>query len=248
MKNTAILIIFLSLFLLACQPQTHFVKSETKYIKLETLKDSDKEIVAMIAPYKKDLEKEMNEVIGSTAKMLTLGQPESTLGNWAADVVFEKVEAYLGTKIDFCMLNLGGLRIPSLPKGDITAGKVFELMPFDNILVAVEMKGEDLQALFDRAAAAGGWPISKQLSMVIYKDKAQDVLIDGKKIKTNQIYKVAMNDYMANGGDKCFFLKDKKKISTDKLMRNSFMDYIKEETKKGKKIDVEIENRVYYLK
>ncbi len=246
MRQIINLILLLSLFLGACQ--THLVKTKTNYIKIKELKESEEDISKMIAPYKKDMEKEMNLVIGQTAKMLTLAKPESTLGNWAADLIFAKAGQYTDVKIDFCMLNYGGLRIPSLPKGDITQGKVFELMPFDNTLVVVELKGSDLQLLFDRAAADGGWPVSKHIKVDLYKNKAQMLRINDKKVVQDRIYYVAMNDYMANGGDKCFFLKDKKKIITNKLMRNLFIEYIKETTKAGKKIDANSGQRVFILK
>lgn len=248
MKKLPFLIFGLSFWLLACQPQTHLVKTDAAHLKMEDLKEDDQEIMAMIVPYKKEVEKEMNTVIGQCAKMLTKGQPESTLGNWSADVAKAVVENALKTKVDFCMLNLGGLRIPSLPKGAITKGKIFELMPFDNTLLAVEMKGSDLKALFDRAAATGGWPISKEVKMTIYKEQSQNIMIDGKKVEKDKIYRVAMNDYMANGGDKCFFLKDKKKLETNLLMRNAIIEYIENLTKAGKAIDANIENRVFILK
>ena len=248
MKKAPFMLFGLCFWLLACQPQTHLVKAAASHLKMEELKEDDQEIIDIIAPYKKEVAKEMNTVIGQCAKLLSKGQPESTLGNWTADVSKEVVENALKTPIDFCMLNLGGLRIPSLPKGDITKGKIFELMPFDNTLLAVEIKGSELKDLFDRAAATGGWPISKEVKMTIHKEKAQDIMIGGQKVQKDKIYKVAMNDYMANGGDKCSFLKNKKKLETNLLMRTAIITYIEQLTKTGKAIDANIENRVFLLK
>jgi 2',3'-cyclic-nucleotide 2'-phosphodiesterase (5'-nucleotidase family) len=239
---------FCFLFLAACQPQTHFVKSENDYKEIKTLEDKDTSIIAMINPYKKDMGKEMNSVIGEAAKMLTKVQPESTLGNWAADLVHKKTEGYLDQKIDFGVLNYGGLRIASLPKGPITKSKVFELMPFDNLLVVVEMKGKDLQTFFNHMAANGGWPISKHIKMTVHGGKAVDLRINDKKVLNDQIYTFATNDYIANGGDKCYFLKDKKQIPTGVLFRDAILEFVQEETKAGRKIDADIERRIFILK
>jgi len=248
MKKLLPLAFFLCLYLIACQSHTHLVQSDTKYIAISNTQQADQDIEQMIAPYKEKMSAEMNTVIGTTTKMLTLMKPESSLGNWAADLVYQKTAQYVDVPVDFAILNYGGLRIPSIPKGEITKSKVFELMPFDNIMVAVAITGSELELLFNRAALGGGWPISSQVSMTIHKEKAQNVLINGKKIDPKKLYYVATNDYLANGGDKCSFLKDNKKVTTNRLFRNVIMEYIQEQTKAGKQIDANIEKRVFLLK
>lgn len=248
MKQLLSLAFFTSLLLIGCQTHTHLVKSDTNYIAINDKQSADDSVTDLIAPYKEKMGQEMNTVIGTANRMLTLMKPESSLGNWAADLVYQKTAQYIEVPVDFAILNYGGLRIPSIPKGDITKGKVFELMPFDNIMVAVAIKGSELPLLFNRAALGGGWPISKQVSMTIHKEKAQNVLINGKKVDPDKTYYVATNDYLANGGDKCTFLKDNKKITTNRLFRNVIMEYIQEQTKAGKQIDAEVENRVFILK
>ncbi len=235
-------------FLAACQPHTHFVKSDNQYNEIKELKEEEASIVELIEPYKKDMEVEMNTVIGQTAKMLTKVQPESTLGNWTADLIHKKCVDYIGQKIDFAVFNFGGLRIPSLPKGDVTKGKIFELMPFDNLLVVLEMKGSELPDLFNHIAANGGWPISKHIKMTVHGDKAVDVRINGKKVDDKKTYTFATNDYIANGGDKCSFLKDKKQIPTAVVFRDAILEFVQEETKAGRKLDANLEDRVFILK
>lgn len=248
MFKTTFLSLCCVLFFIACQPQTHFVQSDNRYEEIKDIKAEDASITEMIAPYKKEVEKEMNTIIGEAAKKLTKAQPESTLGNWATDLVHQKCEDYLKRKIDFAVLNYGGLRIPSLPKGSITKGKIFELMPFDNLLVVIEIKGKDLPALFNHIAMKGGWPVSKQIKMTGHRDKAVDVHINGRKIENDRTYYVATNNYIANGGDNCTFLKDKKQISTGVLFRNAIIEFVKEETAAGRKLDAALENRIFVLK
>ena len=138
---------FFLLFFIACSPQTHLVKSDNEYKEITELSEEDSSVNELIAPYKKDIGSEMNKVIGSLAKMISKAQPESTMTNWAADLTHKKCEDYLDRKIDFAVLNYGGLRIPSIPAGEVTKGKIFELMPFENFLVVVEMSGGELRDL-----------------------------------------------------------------------------------------------------
>ena len=240
---------FLGLFfLVACQPQTHLVKSDHQYLSVKDVDKEDASITALIQPYKEQVAEEMNTVIGETAKMLTKEQPESTLGNWATDLVHQQCEQYLKQKVDFAVLNYGGLRLPSLPKGKITKGKIFELMPFDNLLVVLEIKGSDLMDLFHHIAVNGGWPLSKQVKITTQKNKAIDVKINGQKIDKKRLYYVATNDYIANGGDKCSFLEDKKQLPTGKRFRDAILEFVEAETKAGRKLDAQLEQRIFVLK
>jgi len=248
MRQQLLLSLAVSLLLLACKPQNHFVKTDNNYLKVEEVKQGDTAVAALIAPYKQDVDKEMKSVIGEVAKMLTKAQPESTLGNWSADAIYQKAADYTQQNVDFAILNYGGLRIPSMPAGKITKGKIFELMPFDNMVVVIEMQGKDLPEVFDHLAASGGWPVSKHVKMTMHNSKAQDVRINGKKVDKDKTYKIATIDYVANGGNDCTFFVDKKQIATGRFFRDALIEYIEELTAAGKKVDANIEKRVIIIK
>lgn len=236
---------YLALILLitcaACAPRIHYIGAETTYYKTQET-TTDERIADMVQPYKVRLDAEMNEVIGTTAKELIKAKPESPLGNLVADLIHKKCEDYYKEAIDFTVVNYGGLRIPALPAGDITKGKIFELMPFDNMLVVVEIDAATVRKLFGIMARNGGWPISKQVSYAINEGEARDILIGGKTIDANKIYKVALSDYLANGGDKLFFLKDKKRQNLGVLFRDAILEYVIEQD--GAIMDAEVEGRV----
>lgn len=228
-------------FLMACQPQMHFCKTESSNQGIAEVKEEDSDIVATIAPYQKQLGQEMNSVIGQVATTLTKSLPESTLGNWSADVVQQQAKKHATQQADFTVLNYGGLRIPSLPKGPLTKGKIYELMPFDNYIVLVKMKGTELPLLMDHIASKGGWPISKELKLEITGNKATQTTINGQPIDANKEYYVATNDYLAKGGDQCVFFVEKEKIKTGVLIRDAMLAYVKESKAP---IDAVIEGRI----
>lgn len=226
---TRLLVLLYSLiFLMACQSKLHFCKTTSDNQVIQEVKEEEESIVATIAPYKQQLGQEMNTVIGEIATTLTKAQPESTLGNWSADVVQAQAQKYTQQEVSFAVLNYGGLRIPSLPKGPLRKGKIYELMPFDNYIVLVKMRGSELPLLFDHIAAKGGWPISQELKLVIQDNKTTKALLNGKELDYNKDYYVATNDYLAKGGDQCSFFVDKEKIKTGVLIREAMLTYVKE--------------------
>ena len=64
-----------------------------------------------------------------------------------------ETERLLGEPVDFAVINYGGMRIPAIPKGPITRGKIFELMPFDNLLVVVRLDVSILTQFINHMAA-----------------------------------------------------------------------------------------------
>ncbi len=207
--------------------------------------EEDSAMVALLAPYKVQMEAEMGVVLGRSDQELLKQRPESTLGNWVADVTHRQCEKYLGEPIDFAVGNYGGMRISRLPPGPITKGKIFELMPFDNSLVVMTIKGSVVQLLLTRIAEAGGWPISYPVRMKIVDGKATNILIDGKALDPNRTYKVGLTDFVANGGDQCFFLMEEARVDLKKKLRDVMMEVVEEEYAKGKGISAQLEGRIY---
>ncbi len=207
--------------------------------------ESDEKIVKMIAPYKKQLDDKMNEVIGIAEKELVKTQPEGTLGNWAADAIFAECNTLYKKPIDFAVVNNGGIRIPSISKGDISTGKIFELMPFDNMLVVLHADGNVVKQLFETIAINGGWPVSSGVKCVFTEGGIlKDVSINGKAIEPDRVYQIGMSDYIANGGDNCSFFKEQQQYATNILFRDAFLNQVKIQTALGKNIDSEIEGRM----
>ena len=224
----------------------HVSDPQLSSVKIEDNADfeSSEEVQALISPYKKEMEKEMKQVVGACEKDLLKEKPESALGNWVADLTHKKCEEYYGKSIDFAIMNYGGMRILSLPSGPITKSKVFELMPFENSLVVLTVDAETVEKLFLRMAEYGGWPVSHQVRFKIKNGKPIDIQIDGKPIDKNKMYKIALTDFVANGGDKCFFFEDKKQELLGKLFRDAIMEHVIELNAQGKKVDANLEGRV----
>ena len=132
MKNRFLFLIISSWFsiLLSCSSPTHIIRYEDKFVSVDSTIKPDSAMTAELAPYKMQLSKIMDEVLAYSEKAMMKDQPEGLLGDFAAEAVFKKSKEYCkdSCNVDFCLLNNGGLRNP-LPKGNITRGNIFQLMP-----------------------------------------------------------------------------------------------------------------------
>lgn len=245
-KVGAVAILFLAM-VVGCARTTHVAKVDVSHTSIQAM-DEDARINTMIDPYKDVLDAEMDIVIGKCANGLEKGRPESTLGNWVTDLLVERASSSYGQEIDFAIQNYGGLRINWIGAGDVTVGKLYELMPFDNLIVVLHMKGRDLMQLFDHMAKSGGWPISGQVRYAIHDEKPLDVQIHGKPLDLDHQYIFALPDYIANGGDRYTFLKDAdERVDLDYLVRDAIIDHVRLLTKEGREMESSEDGRVTIL-
>lgn len=204
----------------------------------------DTTIERIVAPYRDKLETEMNVVIGYCSVNMPKQQPESMLGNFMADAIHQQTEQHTGLKIDFAVQNYGGIRIPYLPAGNITVGKIYELMPFDNSVAVVELDSATVFRMIQRIGALGGWPVSGALRYEIENQVPVKILLNGKPIDNNRMYKVAVSSYLAMGGDKMDFLESRPKEFLNLALRDIFIESIKELTAAGKTLDGVLDGRI----
>ncbi|MCG3164275.1 MAG: hypothetical protein POELPBGB_00029 [Bacteroidia bacterium] len=240
---------FTLLLLAACSAPTKLIRQQAKVINVN-VKDSNTEDAAvkqLIEPYKQDLDKEMSEVLIISEGVFEKAQPEGALGNLIADIIFEKAnERYRPDDFkyaDFCLLNNGGLRV-SLPQGEITRGKIFELMPFENEIVIVTLNGENVAELIQYVIAVGGQPVSG-LQLKSFNQTNMQALINGIQFDKSKTYKVVTSDYLSSGGDKMDFFKTSLKTEvTGYKIRDAIIDYLVNENQKGNKLKLHTGGRI----
>jgi len=234
------------LFSMSCAKQYHLADIKTRKYSIEKASyPVDTKIAAMIEPYKEQLDKTMNDVIGNCTEEMTKGRPSSTLTNWFGDVLLSGAQKLVKDTVDFAIQNYGGIRVPFVTVGPVTVGKIYELMPFDNILYLVPMKGAEVTMLFDKIAQSGGWPVSHTVHLEIEYGKIKNLTINGKLIDNNKTYLAAIPDYVANGGDNLEFLAKLPKQDTGKLLRDILIDEVKSITAKGGEIKGVNDNRIF---
>ena len=199
----------------------------------------------VLTPYKEKIDQKMYEVIGTSAMTMDKGAPESLLSNLVAEALRLSVEEFIGRPADMGLVNMGGLR-NILPKGEITVGVVYEILPFENSLCILTLKGTDMKRLFQAIATRHGEGVSG-VRMTISKDgKLLDATINGQQMDDNKLYTVATIDYLADGNSDMTPLLQavKRECPDEAILRDLFLKYVRKQTAEGKVISSAIDGRM----
>jgi len=151
----------------------------------------------------------------------------SLLGEWACDIMKDKAG------VQIAMTNGGGLRVP-VPAGEITAGILYEVMPFDNTLYTMKLSGADVKANIEHGIMNDdiGW-VAISGVRAVYNPEAEAgnritsmVLEDGTPIEMDKYYTVVTNDFMFTGGDNYNFENSKDGLDTFIPIRDALMEAV----------------------
>ena len=220
------------LFLSGCRTRMSLSSSEKTIYPITSAQPKDSAILAYYLPYKANLDSQMNRIVAVSAIEIIKGKPEGPLNNLMADAMYDTGK-FKNIPFDIAYTNSGGLRT-SLPKGDILLYKVFELMPFENLMTTVKFNGADMKLFLDYVAASGGDPISGARFSIKDK-KAVNITINNQPFDLNKDYTVLTSDYMANGGDGGeIFFKSKDRQTYEIKLRDALLLYLEKQTKAGK--------------
>ncbi|QQV01650.1 MULTISPECIES: 5'-nucleotidase C-terminal domain-containing protein [Chryseobacterium] len=232
MRNKFLFIGIALVSLTACKTaswQVADVKTR-KNISINNEIKSDERFARFIEPYTDKLNKEMNQKISYTNVDLTKEGDNSNLGNLLADYTFDGANEWanknIGKNVDAALINIGGIRT-TIGKGDILLKNVFEVMPFENEVIIMKMKGSDLQGLFDYYTKnQKNNPVS-HLYIETNNGVFSKGLINGKDIDLSKTYYIATSDYLALGGDNMKFFSVGEMIPTGIKLRDLFIEYFK---------------------
>lgn len=245
-KNIAALMLAGAL-LAGCQTGAVITQHSGGYLPVDSTLDAtpDPEAVALIAPYKHKVDSIMNHVIGRTSVAMDRTRPESPLSNLVADVLRASATEVLGHEADMGLVNMGGIR-SSLPLGDLTTANIFEILPFENSLCVLTLRGTTLLQLFHEIAKVGGEGVSGINLRINSKGELLDARIGGKPVDESALYTLATVDYLADGNDRlpACLQAEKRECPAGMTLRDLFMGFVKTETKAGRAIKAEIEGRI----
>lgn len=221
-------------------------KVEGKMIDINSKWDThpDSSAVALLKPYKEEIDK-MYDVIGVSAEKMDRGRPESLLSNLVAEVIRQAAVKVQDTPADMGLVNIGGLR-NILPAGNITEATIFEILPFENSLCVLTMKGVHMKALLASIASLDGEGVSGARMEITKDGKLLSCTIGGQPIDENKLYSVATIDYLAdgNGSMDAFLQAEKRECPDGVTLRDLFIEYVKKQTAAGKKITSALDGRI----
>lgn len=240
------------ILMLSCKSEPyHYSHSEASRIALDSLRSSSSNLSKTIAPYRDSLEKITNRVIGHSAMTMYTGQPESYLTNFVSDLLLNDASLYIpdtfDKQIDFAIMNVYGLRAP-IAEGSVTVGDIFRVMPFENKLSLVGLKGSTMQTLLNGFAETGGEGVAG-IRFGIKDSAAVNVLINNTEIDTGTVYYGILSDYLAGGGGGMDVMSDHVfREDLPFLLRDVIIWHIEGLRKENKQVSAKLNQRIYVEK
>lgn len=244
--HTLIHLAAISLIISCSKPlQSVSVNKENIVIGTGGFTNSLPHIDSLIQPYRIPLQKIMLEVVAISDAPATKQLPECGLGNLICDIMLNYSERVLRKRSDISFYNMGGLRI-ELPKGDITRSMIFELVPFENELVTIDVLGKDLDILFQQVATKKGGPLAG-CTMGISSKGAIHSMVGGKEIDPERTYTIISNDYLINGGDNYIMPLYTNRKNLKVKFRDALLEELKDYKSKNIQLHPKTDGRIYLL-
>ncbi len=216
-------------------------KDELKLVSPAPDTQADPNVALIVDKYESQVKAEFSKVIGTAAADLTR---ESARESCLGDVVADAMRKASGAQIAF--QNGGGIRA-DIPKGPITLEAVFEVLPFDDDLVSMDLTGEQIRGMLEKNVSSkemlqvSGMQIVYDLSKPSGA-KLVAVEVAGKPLDEQQTYKVATSDFLAAVGGKSNVLTQGRNLAHGPTLRDAVIDYIR----KNSPINVEVRDRIIF--
>jgi len=223
----------------------------------ETLVDSsiadDPNVEKMLGAYSPKV-RELEVVVGKlTGELKKTGIGAGGLGNFVADGMRVQASQKLGKPIDLAVMNGGGLRRNTIGEGELRALDIFELLPFENALVTLDLTGEQVMKLLGVVISSREAQSGTRITYRIKADKSTELESakwwdkDGQErtIDSTATYSVVTIDYLVNvGGARYAVLREGKNLRPLGItLRDSMIAFVKSETAAGRDIKPNLDGR-----
>lgn len=235
--NLLVVVLFLGLF--SCEEEyVKPVKISYQQQAIDSTLAKNTDMEEFIKPYREKIDAEMKTVLSYSPKsMFKSDSPYNTaIGNMMADAVLEEANPLFKQRhnlaIDAVLLNYGGIR-SGISEGEITVRTAYDIMPFENKVVVVELPYEAAQEMIKYLMKKRtAHPISGMQIKLNHNYSFKEAFINNEAIqledKKNKSFYIATSDYLLQGGDEMdFFANNTEVFHLDYKLRNLFIDYFK---------------------
>lgn len=197
----------------------------------------DQPMAELVEKYHRVALESMKEVVGMSTVTLNgirwqVRSKETNFANLLTDAM-----RFYG-KADLALVN-GGVIRESIPKGDINLYAIGKALPFYNSVVTIELKGSKIYEAVERGveqypngAYNGGFLQVSGIEYVFDGSKPAGrrlvrIMKDNQPLDKDRVYRVAINDYLYNGGDNYQEFKDARVVLRSGLLKDVLADYIR---------------------
>ncbi|MEM9857480.1 MAG: 5'-nucleotidase [Bacteroidota bacterium] len=239
------LVYFFILIISCTTPVEYNLSFSSAAVEIDSTVGSLDNIENIIIPFRERLDSTMNEVIGYAAHDLTTkGKYESSLGTFVTRLLREQSISSFETEVDVAIMNHhGGLRA-AINEGPITLGEVYQVMPFENEMVLLEIPGDSLTRVIEFISQSGRsmiWPVSFNVT----EAGVDNILVDNKTIDPQRNYTLSISDYLANGGSGFNMLMSLNRIDVAPVKLRDMIELeIRQRTSRGDSIKAKVLNLI----
>jgi 2',3'-cyclic-nucleotide 2'-phosphodiesterase (5'-nucleotidase family) len=212
----------------------------------------DPELKKLIAPYRTRVDALSMPIGKLSGNLKKTGMGGGSLGNFVADAMRVIAQKKTGSAVKLAVINTSGLRKNDIAAGSLSSSDIFELLPFENALVTLDLTGEQLLRFMamnvQRRNAQSG-------ARIIYRnnpEKKQNEMVslrlsDGgaeREIDPQATYTIATIDYLVKRGGEYGILQEGKNLRPLGItMRDAVLEYVKAETAAGRVIKAGLDGR-----
>ena len=195
----------------------------------------DPTVVSIANEYNEKIRPIMEQEVGVLKGDLKLEKTDTVLDSSLGTAICEAIRHQ--SKADMAFYNWGGIRIEAVSGGKVKLDTLFRLLPFDDPVVVVEMKGKDVIELLNQALAMTkvGPLQAAGVDMIADKNTKQvsSLKVQGKAIDPEATYRVATTEFLAKGGDSYTAFSKGQIVETAGITRDVFKDYLASFKDKG---------------
>lgn len=228
--NTLIFLIFSSIFGQIEVKSYHLDAIDEQYFSSQ-----DDNMERYLKQLKRKMDQQMEIEVGYSDRELSNDIPNE-LPYLLTRLLCEHVQSFSVMhdldSVDIALLNYGGIRA-SLPQGILTVGDFYRILPFENLIVLLDIKGSELQKI---AEIERKRDVAAFYGLQILENN-QKITINGKFLVPEETYRIVTVDFIASGGDN--ILKDiefKQVVNTMQLLRDGILEEVKKMSAHGEHI------------
>jgi 2',3'-cyclic-nucleotide 2'-phosphodiesterase (5'-nucleotidase family) len=218
---------------------------------------NDPAVDAIIEPYSAKV-RELDAPIGKlTGELKKGGMGAGSLGNFVADALRAQAEVKLGKPVLLAITNSGGLRKNEFAEGNLTSNDIYQLLPFENALVVLDLTGEQLRRFLNIVVTHHDAQSGARILYRTNEKKESEIVsvkLGGsagveKEIDPQTIYTIVTIDYLVKRGGDYSVLQEAKNVRPLNLtMRDAVLAYVKAETAAGRAVKATLDGRFRYNK
>lgn len=201
-------------------------RSGTKAVSAGPEAKSDRNIVQIVDIYNQRVKGRFAQAAGEIkVDLVRRADAESNIG----DAITDAVRASMAAEIAF--QNSGGIRA-DIPAGKVSMEQIFTVLPFDNVVLAMDLLGENILALLEKSVSSAAGML--QVSGITFRcdlgspagSRVSKVMVGNTPLDRARTYRVATNDFLSAGGDNFTEFQKGTNIVFGGTLRDVFVDYL----------------------